>query len=105
MSDAAEDNILSEILPCDEETFKTIFKNGSIKIERIVSNGQSSPENFWYDQDEYEFVMLVEGDAVLKFTDRDIELSRGDYLIIKPHEKHRVVSTSKSAVWLCAFFR
>ncbi len=100
-----KNNILSEILPSDDEIFETIFKNGNIKIERIVSNGQTSPENFWYDQNKYEFVILIKGKAKLEFVDRDVELSNGDYLIIKPHEKHRVVCTSKPAVWLCVFFK
>ena len=34
-----------------EENFFEIFKNETIKIEKIVSNGQKSPENFWYEQE------------------------------------------------------
>ena len=36
----------------EEEKFFEIFKNDLIKIEKIVSNGQKSPENFWYEQKE-----------------------------------------------------
>ena len=37
-----------------EELFTTIHPDGGLRIERIVSHGQSSPEGFWYDQDENE---------------------------------------------------
>ena len=33
------------------------------KIERIVSRGHASPEDFWYDQEENEWVMVVKGTA------------------------------------------
>ena len=42
-----------------EEFFFEIFKNETIKIEKIVSNGQKSPENFWYEQEKSEFILLL----------------------------------------------
>ncbi len=98
-------NLKADIKPADEEIFETIFKNKTVKIERIISNSQISPGNFWYDQDDYEFVLLIEGEAVLKFEDETIKLQKNDYIIIEPHKKHRVAYTSKSAVWLCVFFK
>lgn len=44
-------NIFESInLDKNSEEFIEIFKSDDIKIERIVSNGQTSPKDFWYDQ-------------------------------------------------------
>jgi cupin 2 domain-containing protein len=61
-----------------EEFFFEIFKNETIKIEKIVSNGQTSPENFWYEQEKSEFILLLEGFAILEFENREVELKKGD---------------------------
>ena len=89
-----------------EEFFFEIFKNETIKIEKIVSNGQTSPENFWYDQEKSEFILLLEGFAILEFEDRVVELKKGDCLNIKAMEKHRVKFTSldESTVWFAVFY-
>ena len=61
-------NIFEQIIvDKNEEKFFEIFKNETIKIEKIVSNGQISPENFWYEQEKSEFVLLLEGFAILEF--------------------------------------
>ena len=44
-----------------EETFTTILRASALRIERIVSWGQCSPPGFWYDQEEHEWVMLLQG--------------------------------------------
>ena len=36
-----------------------------MRVERIVSSGHCSPEGFWYDQDEQEWVPLLQGAARL----------------------------------------
>lgn len=91
----------------DDELVETIATSSNVNIERIVSMGQASPEGFWYDQDEDEFVILLKGSAGLKFknTDKIIEMHEGDYLTIKAHEEHRVEWTSQTekTVWLCVF--
>ncbi len=98
-------NILENLAVSDKEIFQTIAKSESVRIERIISNGQMTAEDFWYDQEEYEFVMLIEGKSILRFENKTVELKNGDYVLIKPHEKHRVEYTSKPAVWLCIFFK
>ena len=100
-------NIFDEI-PVDksEEKFFEIFKNEKIKIEKIVSNGQISPENFWYEQEQNEFVLVLEGYAILEFENREVELKKGDCLNIKAMEKHRVKFTSldEPTVWFAVFY-
>src|SRR6478672_7501542 len=36
-----------------------------VRLERIVSHGQASPEGFWYDQDEAEWIVVLSGSARL----------------------------------------
>ena len=92
-------------LPLPEELVTVLAQNGEIRIERIISTGQVSD---WYDQDEQEFVALLEGNAVIEYeSGESIAMARGDTLLIKPRERHRVSFTSSRppCVWLCVFFR
>ena len=100
-------NIFEQIIvDKNEENFFEIFKNEIIKIEKIVSNGQISPENFWYEQEQNEFVLVLEGYAILEFENREVELKKGDCLNIKAMEKHRVKFTSldEPTVWFAVFY-
>ena len=100
-------NIFEQIIvDKSEEKFFEIFKNETIKIEKIVSNGQKSPENFWYEQEKSEFVLLLEGFAILEFENREEELKKGDCLNIQAYEKHRVKFTSldEPTVWFTVFY-
>lgn len=91
----------------DAESFEDILCSPNIRIERIVSHGQSSPEKGWYDQDENEWVILLQGSAVLGFENgKEISLQAGDYVHIPAHCKHRVVMTDKeeATVWLAVLY-
>jgi len=90
--------------PSPEETTTVLADNGNVRIERIISAGQTSG---WYDQAETEFVALMDGSAVIEYADnKTVELSKGDTVLIKPHERHRVSFTSNDppCVWLCVFY-
>jgi cupin 2 domain-containing protein len=90
-----------------EEIFEDILRSDKFRIERIISKGHKSPEGFWYDQDENEFVLLLRGEAKLGFEDGSIaDLKEGDYLVIPAHLKHRVESTSEETetIWLAIFY-
>lgn len=99
-------NLLQNIPTSDDEIFETILQNKSVKIERIISSGQTTPENFWYDQEEDEFVLVVQGEAKIAFEDREIVLKVGDYVNIPAHTKHKVTYTSKDeeTIWLAIFY-
>ena len=91
-------------LPMPEELTTILAESDSVRIERIVSTGQVTD---WYDQAETEFVTLLEGCAVIEFAnDRTVALSRGDTIILKPHDRHRVSYTTSEppCIWLCVFF-
>jgi len=84
------------------EVFETLAE-GSAKIERIVSNGQKTPVNEWYDQETDEWVVLLQGQATVFFENMgEKELTAGDYLLIPARQKHRVTYTSESpeCIWL-----
>ncbi len=91
-----------------EELVENIIVSENIRIERIVSTGQASPENFWYDQDESEWVVVLRGAASLEFQGETTlqRMKPGDHILIPPHRKHRVASTSETepTVWLAVFF-
>ena len=103
----AQHNLLGNISSrIPEELFETIVQTPDVRIERIVSKGQRSPEQFWYDQDQAEWVLVVKGHARLAFEDGPVELRAGDYLNIAPHQKHRVDWTTpdEETVWLAVFY-
>lgn len=92
----------------DKEFFQTLLEHKNIKIEKIVSKSHSSPINFWYDQEIYEWVILLIGSAELEFKNPSqlIKLQPGDYILIPPHKKHRVVATSDvETIWLAIYFQ
>jgi len=92
-------------LPLTKELTTVLAESGKVRIVRIVSTGQMSD---WYDQDETEFVALLEGNAIIEYEGgKAINISKGDTLLIKPHERHRVSYTSNEppCVWLCVFFQ
>lgn len=64
--------------------------NINIRIERIMSSGQTSSEGFWYDQDENEFVALLQGEAVLTYEDGSTRLKAEESFVITAHKKHRI---------------
>jgi cupin 2 domain-containing protein len=99
-------NIFSD-LPHDKssEIFETLLSFGSTRVERIISYAQSSPDGFWYDQDENEWVVVLEGEAKLTVGDELVILKRGEYLNIPAHTKHRVEFTKNPTIWLALFYR
>lgn len=88
-----------------EEDFTVLLRTSAFRLERITSYNAASPPNFWYDQPEQEWVMLVRGNAVLQFDPGGmLQLKAGDHLTIPAHLKHRVEQTSEDAVWLALHF-
>jgi len=89
-----------------QEMIETVISSNSVRIERIVSQGQYSAVDFWYDQTENEWVIILDGEAILEFEDKEIKLGKGDYLLIPAHQKHRVKWTdpNRQTVWLAVFY-
>ena len=92
--------------PRAEEFFETLAAGGGVRVERIVSEGHVSPDGFWYDQDEWEWVAVLQGSAELEFEGRgSVSLRAGQWVLIPAHARHRVAATSTTpqCVWLAVF--
>ena len=92
-----------------EEIFETIIKTNQFKIERIISSGQSTDIEKWYDQDVDEWVILLKGSAGLLFesNNEEIIMKPGDYVNIPAHQKHRVEWTdaNEETIWLAVHYQ
>ena len=103
------DNLFTS-LPADTslERIEPLLESATVRIERIVSHGQSTDVGDWYDQDENEWVVLLKGEAQLRFEDDNqlLDLKPGDYLNIPAHRRHRVewTASDQPTVWLVIFY-
>lgn len=103
---AKHGNVFAELplaaLP--EESMAEILTTPNLRIERIVSTGQASPTDYWYDQDWNQWVILLRGGARLLFEDEGVvrRFAPGDYVHIRAHRRHRVLWTDPQevTVWL-----
>ncbi|MEH3144103.1 MAG: cupin domain-containing protein [Methylobacterium frigidaeris] len=98
-------NLLSPLpFTLPEEEFSEILSRPDLRIERIVSTGQSSPPDYWYDQPWDEWVLVLAGAARLRIEGevQDRALAPGDHLLLPAHTRHRVAWTAPDAptVWL-----
>ena len=92
-------------LPPHEVT-EILLRHDGIRVERIISTGQASPPDFWYDQAEDEWVAVLQGEAALQWEDGSMTaMSTGAWLLIPAHKKHRVHFTSQEppCIWLALF--
>ncbi len=98
-------NIFHEIPGAlSEELFQNLAECGNVRIERIVSDGQATPEGTWYDQSWDEWVILLSGSAGLFFEgdDQPRHLVPGDHILIPAGCRHRVEWTDQTqkTIWL-----
>jgi cupin 2 domain-containing protein len=91
-----------------EEIFETLIETKSFRLERIISDGQLTPESEWYDEDENEWVILLQGSAalLLEGDKAPIILQPGDYLNLPAHRKHKVLWTDidRKTIWLAIHY-
>jgi len=109
MSSPTKNNLFCQIpAQLDQEIFESIIDRPNIKIERIISEGQTTAKAQWYDQEQSEWIILLKGSATLKFKDPEniITLNEGDYINIPPHTLHRVEWTAedKKTIWLAVHY-
>lgn len=92
----------------DNEVFTELLTQPGLRIERIVSTGQCSPDGFWYDQEMDEWVLLLQGAAQLRREiDTDaVSMLAGDHLYLPAGCRHRVDWTApdQTTVWLAIHF-
>ena len=90
-----------------DEIFDLIIENDTVKIERIISQGHSSPESEWYDQESNEWVIVLRGEAtILIENEGEKNLVPGSYLNIPAHQRHKVIWTKENTetVWLAIHY-
>ena len=103
------DNLFADIpATVPEEFFQTLLTGPNLRVERIVSLGHSSPDGFWFDQNENEWVVLLKGAAKLRFDNsgEPIELLPGSFINILAHQRHRVEWTKpdEPTIWLAIHY-
>ena len=100
-----------------KKVVKILTENENVKIEKIISTGQVTG---WQESDKNEFVILIQGNAEIEnfnaneniikniknTNDMKLQLGKGDTVLIKKGERHRVSYTSKNpcCIWICIFF-
>ena len=102
-------NNIFSLIPADlnQEWVETLLENKDMCIERIVSKGHVSPASGWYDQAKNEWVVVLQGEAVVSFeNESEVRLKAGSYLDIAAHKKHRVSWTDPDVetIWLAVHY-
>lgn len=90
-----------------EERIDVLLSRPGLRIERIVSTGQTSPPGFWYDQPQDEWVIVLRGaTGMLVEGGTECRLAPGDFLFLPARTRHRVVWTAadEPTVWLAVHF-
>lgn len=85
------------------EVFTNLLQRPGIRIERIVSHGQATPEDAPMVQGWDEWVLLLEGAAGIRIEDSaELRLAPGDHLLIAAGQNHWVTWTARDrpSVWL-----
>ncbi|NOU23560.1 MAG: cupin domain-containing protein [Methyloglobulus sp.] len=104
----AKDNIFKNIpaiIP--EELFENLLVQENFKIERIVSHGHATPLGEWYEPASDEWVLLLQGEAMLGYEDGStFTMQAGDYVFIPAPTRHRVEWTQPDTktIWLAIHF-
>ena len=95
--------------PLPDEVVTLLLARQDLRIERIVSSGQTTPEGHWYDQERDEWVLVIAGAARLRIEGEasDRKLGQGDWILLPAHCRHRVTWTRAEppTVWLAIHFR
>lgn len=95
-------NLLDNIPPpSNSELFETIAQSKHTTIERIISYGQTTPDDQPYHQTHDEWVMVIKGEANLKIEHiGEITLQANDSIFIPKNHRHWVTYTSNPTIWL-----
>jgi cupin 2 domain-containing protein len=87
----------------EAEVFTPLLERSGVRIERIVSHGQATPEDAPFVQDADEWVVVLRGSAGLRIEGRaEVALVPGDHVFIPGGARHWVTWTDPDAptLWL-----
>ncbi len=86
--------------PDSGESFSELLSCRNVSIERILSS--DTPASVLYDQEQDEWVLLLEGRATLEMAGEIFDLAPGDHVFIPARTPHRVTATfpEPRCLWL-----
>jgi cupin 2 domain-containing protein len=91
-----------------DETFSELLSRDGVRIERIVSTGQSTPADKPHRQGHDEWVVLLAGSAGLRIEgEPERHLRPADHALIAANRAHWVTWTAKNepTIWLAVHFQ
>jgi mannose-6-phosphate isomerase-like protein (cupin superfamily) len=84
--------------PSSGERFRELARLGDVMVEQIISS--SSPDPVEYRQVQDEWVVVLEGAAVLEIDGVEVSLGPGDWVLLPAATPHRVLMTEAGTRWL-----
>jgi cupin 2 domain-containing protein len=96
-------SIFDKLPPLEDEIFEVLHKQKGIKISHIISS--SKLKSIEYDQEEDEFVLLLEGEALLEIEGKEKMIKKGEYLFLPAHTKHKVLEVKQNTHWLAIYIK
>lgn len=98
-------NVFSDVpKEIPKEIFEDLLSRPPLRLQKIVSAGQSTPPGEWYKSNTDEWVILLSGGAKLFYEgDTNVRnMQPGDYVLIPAHLRHRVEWTHpvENTIWL-----
>ena len=91
-------NIYKTPTPKSGETLTTLLSHKNIKINHIISSDKL--EGIEYQQEEDEWLVLLEGEATLLIDNQERHLKKGETFFIPAQTPHKVLKTRNGTVWL-----
>jgi cupin 2 domain-containing protein len=96
-------SIFDKLPPKDGEIFEILYKQKDIEITHILSS--SNLDDHLYNQNKDEFVILLEGGALLEMDGKEVDLKKGEYIFIKAHTKHKILRCENGSHWLAIYIK
>ena len=91
-----------------EEKIEQVLAGREFRMEKITSTGHKTRDGFWYDQNENEWLIIIQGEATIQIEGEPSprRLGVGDSIELPAHIKHRVEWTTpkEPTVWLAVFY-
>jgi predicted metal-dependent hydrolase len=102
-------NLFNDPAVClGKEFFETMVAAAGVRLERIVSYGQSTAAGTWLQQADNEWVLLLSGRAKLALEQEpgSLVMEPGDHIMIAAGCRHRVEWTDpvQTTIWLALHF-
>jgi cupin 2 domain-containing protein len=96
-------NFFDTFYPEKGERFDTLFQKGDLRIVRIASGEVDEVQEFC--QEDNEWVVVCEGEAVLEIDGAKRELKKGDFCYIPARTPHKLLSVKPKTLWLAVHFK